>query len=202
MRKQNLYVYSKAVGHLREEAIALHYQRYKEVGFLKQNEIDPYEKDSIYFIAETMEQNKVVGVTRLITKKLEELPTITNFSIFDLELVKLAKLDNSRLVEVSAFTKMPQHDVGMGLIRTIMQYSVEQNIENWLCCIDERVYNYLNRMFSFPFQVIGEPKVYLGSTSIPCLFPINEGLQHIKEKKYRLYEFLMTREHNQIGGIL
>ncbi|MFC0472447.1 hypothetical protein ACFFHM_18655 [Halalkalibacter kiskunsagensis] len=199
---KNSYVYSKANGLLKMEAKALHYKRYIELGFFHRNEIDNYDEESIYFIAQTNDQKKVVGVTRLIRKQLDQLPTIRNFIIYDAELELLKKVETACLVEVSAFTKVPRHNVGLGLIRTIMQYSLENQIEVWICCVDQRVFRYINRLFDYPFQIIGEPKIYLGSNSMPCMFPIKDGLQHIKEKKYQMYKFLMTSDKNVKKGVL
>ncbi|WP_088101964.1 N-acyl amino acid synthase FeeM domain-containing protein [Halalkalibacter urbisdiaboli] len=192
MRNLDRYVYSKAEGEVREEAISLHYNRYKELGFFKNNEIDEYEPYSTYFVAETQEKDQVVGVTRLVFMDLMSLPTIKNFEINDISLQKLRNFEKNTLAELSALTKAPQHDVGLGLIRSAVQYSLEANIECWVCCIDERVFNYLNRIFKFPFQIIGEPKIYLGSKTIPCIFNLTEGLPLLKEKKYSIYEFLVT----------
>lgn len=191
------YHYGLAVGQLREEAIKLHRARYSEVGFLGEDEQDPYELNSLYIIAQNHDVNKTVGVTRLIFKPLLELPTIENFSIYDLELKKLQKLEKNCFAEVSAFTKMPQHEVGMDIIRTVFQYSLQHGITHWICCIDERVYKYLNRVFGPVFKVIGEPQVYLGSVTIPCVLDIPAGTPIFKHTKPKLYDFLFIYE-NQI----
>jgi N-acyl-L-homoserine lactone synthetase len=189
------YHFGLAVKKLREEAIKLHRNRYSEVGFLNEDEQDPYEADSLYFVAQEDEINETVGVTRLIFKPLLELPTIENFTIYDLELKRLKKLKNNSFAEVSAFTKMPQHEVGMDIIRTVFQYSLQNGITHWVCCIDERVYKYLNRVFGPIFKLIGEPKVYLGSVSIPCVIDINEGVRAFKTTKPKLYDFIVNYEN-------
>lgn len=186
------YYFKLAEGSLFEEAMALHYQRYQEVGFIKENEEDPYVDSSKYFIVQTADTQEVVGVTRLIFKTLEDLPTIRNFEIFEEQLEKLSLLDSNKYAEVSAFTKMPKHDVGLGLIRTIFKYSMESELSHWICCVDERVYRYLNRIFKFPFEVIGEPTVYLGSKSIPCMLDLSECLMALKEKRKPLYDYLLA----------
>ena len=189
------YHFGLAVNQLREEAIKLHRNRYSEVGFLKEDDKDPYEVDSLYFVAQEDDINETVGVTRLIFKQLLELPTIENFTIYDLELKKLKKLKKNSFAEVSAFTKMPQHEVGMDIIRTVFQYSLQNGITHWVCCIDERVYKYLNRVFGPIFKLIGEPKVYLGSVSIPCVIDINEGVREFKTTKPKLYDFIVNYEN-------
>ncbi|SEB45925.1 hypothetical protein [Paenibacillus sp. GP183] len=186
------YEFCVANGSLREDAVELHYQRYLEVGFFKRGELDPYESSSTYIVSKTMIDQKVVGVTRLIFMKLEELPTIRHFKIYDIEKVRLNQLDRKSIAEISAFTKLPTHDVGMGLIKTVLQYSQTNGVHHWICCIDERVYNYMHRIFKFPFKVIGEPQVYLGSKTIPCLLNLSECLSILKQYRPTLYEYLIS----------
>ena len=196
METTKKYKFSIASSTDREKAIMLHRKRYSEVGFMLENEEDPYETDSVYFVAQNPNQEQsIVGVTRLIFKPLMELPTLEHFSIYDLELQKLRKLDHNCYAEVSAFTKMPQHEVGMDIIRTVFQYSLQQGITHWICCIDQRVFNYLNRIFGPVFKLIGEPKVYLGSVTIPCVLDIPAGTPILKNTKPKLYEFLFNYEN-------
>lgn len=199
MTDEKGYYFRLAEGDLFEEATALHYQRYQEVGFIKENEEDPYVDSSRYFIVQTVDTEDVVGVTRLIFKSLKELPTIRYFDIFDEQIEKLSLLDASKYAEISAFTKMPKHDVGLGLIRTVLNYSLENDLSHWVCCIDERVYRYLHRIFKFPFEVIGEPKVYLGSRSIPCVLDLSDCLVTLKEKRRPLYDYMLKAENKLTG---
>lgn len=189
------YSFYEAFGEERDNAILLHHQRYQEVGFFGKDDKDPYETNSIYFVAESITEKKIVGVTRLIFERLEELPTMKYFSLYDLEKAKLMQMDRNRFAEISAFTKLPQHDVGMGLIRTVLQYSQYTGITHWICCIDERVYNYMHRMFKFPFKIVGEPKLYLGSTSIPCLLNLTECLNTLEVYRPTLYNYLSENSY-------
>jgi len=192
MNNQIRYRYSLAQGPLREKAIRLHHQRYEEVGFFKKNETDPYEQASTYFAA--LIENEVVGVTRLIFDKLEELPTMKNFKIYDIERAKLNQLDRRRFAEISAFTKMPAHDVSAGLIKTVLQYSLDIGLTHWICCIDERVYNYMYRMVKFPFKEIGVRQVYLGSVTIPCVLNLSEFLANLKVHRPSLFQYFTQQD--------
>jgi hypothetical protein len=194
MKDDSSYVYSIARGQLREKAIKLHMERYLEVGFIKKDETDPYQNGAVYFTAESIETEEAVGVTRLIFEKLDELPTLTNFSIYDLEKARLDQLESHRYAEFSAFTKQPAHNVALGLVKTVFQYSEQVGISHWICCVDERVFNYMNRVFKYPFHIIGEPKVYMGSKSIPCVMILDEILATIKEARVPLYEYFVERQ--------
>jgi N-acyl-L-homoserine lactone synthetase len=188
IRIEQSYVYKIAHGKLRVDAIRLHRKRYVEVGFMKRNEEDLYVRDAIYFVAQSL--GEVVGTTRLIFKPMDELPTIKNFQIYKFDKIMLSQLDRQKYVEISAFTKEQQHNVALGLIQIALQYSITNGISHWICCIDERVYNYMRRIFHFPFKVIGIEKVYLGSVTVPCALNLMECLTILKEKKYALYHFL------------
>ncbi|MFB1051277.1 hypothetical protein [Paraliobacillus sp. JSM ZJ581] len=192
------YYFGTVEGVLRQEAIALHHQRYKEVGFFERNQKDPYEGCSTYFVAQTMDSKEIVGVTRLIFLNVNDLPTIKHFDLFEDELLKLSHMDDHKYAEISAFTKMPKHDVGLGLIKTVLKYSLNKDITYWVCCIDERVYNYMHRMFKFPFKIIGEPNVYLGSKTIPCLLNLSECLAILKEKRRELHDYLVVHEEDEM----
>lgn len=192
------YHFGPAFNKVREEAIALHRMRYEEVGFFKKGEKDPYEQDSLYFVGQETTLNKVVGVTRLIFRPMEELPTLKNFQIYDIDYTKLLKLELNRYVEMSAFTKLPKHEIGIQLIRGIFQYSQQNGITHWVACIDDRVYRYFNRIFSTVFKQIGVPKAYLGSVSVPCVLSIEEALKQISEQRPKLYQFLIEGEQKKM----
>lgn len=192
------YEYGVAFNELKKEAVKLHYQRYQEVGFFTKEDKDTYEQDSIYFIAKPQDRQHVAGLTRLINLPLHELPTIKEFHIYDIPKAKLEQLDRKKYAEISAFTKIPKHDCGLGLIKTALKYSQDTGITHWIGCIDERVYNYMHRMLKFPFQVIGEPKVYLGSKTIPCVLNLPECLDILKEKRKPLYDYFTTYHQEKI----
>ncbi|GEK91653.1 N-acyl amino acid synthase FeeM domain-containing protein [Alkalibacterium kapii] len=194
MENEKDYQFKKVSGIESTRAVALHHERYQEVGFLKKDDKDPYIDHSTYFVVETVEKKEVVGVTRLIFMPLDELPTMKHFNIFEIEKLKLAGLKKNKYAEISAFTKMPKHDVGLGLIRTVLNYSLHKGLTHWVCCIDERVYRYMHRIFKFPFEIIGEPNVYLGSKTIPCVLNLSECLSILKEKRRTLYDYLIQDE--------
>lgn len=202
MENEEEYFFKKAEGVLSDKAIALHHQRYQDVGFYKQDEDDPYIKYSTYFVVQTPDQKEVVGVTRLIFMSLNDLPTMKNFTIFDIGKMKLAGIEENKYAEISAFTKMPKHDVGLGLIKTVLNYSLTNGLTHWVCCIDERVYRYMHRIFKFPFEVIGEPNIYLGSKTIPCVLNLSDCLATLKEKRRTLYDYLMKNDDNELEEII
>lgn len=194
MKNDQNYVFKTASGELRQKAVQLHVERYVEVGFFNEGEHDPYQAGAVYFTAQPAHAQSVVGVTRLIFDKMDKLPTLQNFNIYDIERARLMQLDAIRYAELSAFTKLPAHDVSVGLLKTALQYSLDIGLTHWVCCVDERVYQYMNRIFKFPFRTIGEPRVYLGSNTIPCVLILEDALTNIKQERLPLYQYLMDRE--------
>lgn len=189
-KNDSLYSYQLASNELRDKAIELHLTRYIDVGFLKKGEQDPYQEESVYFAAVCKADNAVVGVNRLIFRPMDELPAMREFAIYDIEKLKLKQLDSHRYAEMSALTKLPNHDCTLGMLRTTLQYSLERKMTHLFCSLDERVHKFMIRMFHFPFHQIGEPKVYLGSNTIPCILDLVELAQVLKESKRKLYEYL------------
>lgn len=200
MFTENGYYFGQAGEMEKKEAVELHHKRYEEVGFFRKNEADPYEKKSTYFVARKAD-GAVTGVTRLIFDKLDQLPTFQHFDIFDLDRARMSQLKPGMFAEVSAFTKQPQHDVGVGLLKAIYQYSLKKNVTHWVCCMDERVYNYMQRMFFASFRVIGESKVYLGSRTIPCVMNLPESAVHVQGRRKQLYDYFHSFEQESTEAI-
>ena len=190
----NDYNFHVASNQLLQKAIQLHYDRYVEVGFFQKGESDPYQDVSTYFAAVYTEDESVVGVSRLIFKPMDELPAMKEFEIYDIDRARLKQWDRDRVryAEMSALTKLPGHECTLGVLRTALQYSLERGTYQWFCSLDERVHNYMKRMFGFPFRIIGEPRVYLGSKTIPCTLDLLETREVLKEKRYKLFDYLYT----------
>jgi N-acyl-L-homoserine lactone synthetase len=195
------YEYGVAKGGIREKAILLHHQRYKEVGYFNSNEHDPYESQSVYFIAKIAHTDQVIGVIRLIFAELQKLPTVEYFQIYDLEKAKLSLLEPFSFAEISAFTKLPQHEVSMGLLREVYRYSIIHDIKQWICCMDEKVFHYMRRIFKFPFKEIGQPHVYLGSVTIPSSIDIQDCKQQVSKHKPKLYSYFTDNQPNLKEGV-
>lgn len=190
------YSYFLATGKSKEVAIKLHHERYIDLGFFTKNEVDPYESMSTYFaVSEGHPSNNIVGVSRLISApSVMGLPTIKNFDVKSNVVDHLLGLDQSSVVEYSAFTKLPNHNVGIGLIVECFRYSMDNNCGHWLCCLDDRVYNYLHRVFKVPFDVIGTPKVYLGSNTIPCYIDLYTYQESVKDVNKRIYDLFWNKQ--------
>ncbi|WP_409290232.1 hypothetical protein [Peribacillus sp. SCS-37] len=189
------YVYRLAEGELREKSIAFHWTRYLELGFFNRDSQDFYYKESIYFAAISASDSQLAGVGRLIRKPVCELPVYTEFLLSEEGRTYIANLPSGSCAELSALAKLPQHDCTVGIIKACLHYSLSHGIEYWLCAIDERVYHLMCRIFHSPFEVLGEPAVYLGTRTIPAVIPLHSGLAALRQNKEQLYSYLLQPDH-------
>ncbi|HYO53378.1 hypothetical protein [Archangium sp.] len=199
MKRDNAsYRFIQAEGELRRRAVALHRQRYMEVGFMPRDFQDPYEKGSIYFVAQHLEHQQVVGVCRLVLQELRTLPTYTHFELFEHERRALDQLKPGTYTELGALTKLPHHpDVTPGLIATTLGHASAREMTHLLCCIDQQLFQSLRMFLDIPFQVIGKDRMFYGSIKIPCVVNISETLERLKARKPQAFQQLSFRR----GGV-
>lgn len=142
----------------------------KEKGWLDSSnysrhlENDKYDKSSIQFGAFDI-NNILVGSVRLI------LPQ-DNMTIPIEEVFEIIPKFNQKRVEVSRLV-IPKNrrgfDILMGLIRTIYEWAIDNNMTHAYATIETNLLNYLVRK-SYPFKTIKEGKNYFGGYTIPtCL---------------------------------
>jgi hypothetical protein len=186
------YCFSQAVGEVRKSAIALHRQRYLEVGFMPENFQDPYEKDSIYFVAQQQESFQVVGVCRLVLQDLRTLPTYAHFDLSPDERQALHQLKPGTYAELGALTKLPHHH-GMtpGLIETALSYAASWGMTHVLCCIDQDFFRSVRVFLDIPVQVIGSAQPFYGSIKIPCVVSVPEALARLRARKPQAFQHLL-----------
>jgi hypothetical protein len=180
------YRFSQAEGELRRKAIALHRQRYMQVGFMPEDFQDPYEKDAIYFVAEHAEHQQVVGVCRLVLQELRTLPTYAHFELFEHERWALEQLKPGTYTELGALTKLPNHpEVVPGLLMLAFSHAAAQGMSHVLCCIDQRLFQSVRLHLGIRFQVIGKEQLFYGSLKIPCVVNIADTLRQLAARKPR-----------------
>jgi N-acyl-L-homoserine lactone synthetase len=178
------YRFIQAEGELRRRAIALHRQRYMEVGFMPRGFQDPYEKGSRYFVAQQEENQQLVGVCRLVLQELRTLPTYNHFELFEHERKGLEQLEPGTYTELGALTKLPGHPgVTPGLIATAMAHASSQGMSHVLCCIDQRLFHSVRAHLGIPLQVIGRERLFYGSLKVPCVTNISATLEQLKVRK-------------------
>ncbi len=178
------YRFIQAEGELRRQAIALHRQRYMEVGFMPPDFQDPYEKGSRYFVAQDEATQQVIGVCRLVRQELRTLPTYAHFELFEQERQGLEQLKPGTYSELGALTKLPEHpDVTPGLIATALAHAAGLGMSHVLCCIDQRLFHTVRTHLGIPLRVIGGARLFHGSLKIPCLVDIRESLEQLTARK-------------------
>lgn len=178
------YRFIQAEGELRTSAMALHRQRYLEVGFMPRDLQDPYEKDSRYFVAQHEGTQQVVGVCRLVLQELRTLPTYAHFELFEHERRGLEQWKPGTYAELGALTKRPPHTgVTPGLIATAMAHAASRGMSQVLCCIDQRLFQSVRTHLGIPLRVIGRERLFYGSLKIPCVVSSSGTLEVLRVRK-------------------
>lgn len=164
-------IYKEARGEEILKARNFLFNRYVEVGYLSENQKDVIQKDkfnrySKYFIAK--EQDKIVGVIRIINNSELGLPVINNFDIKNKVSRRLYK-EGERVVEIGSLAALPGQKIAKGLYRMVISYCIK-NKKITVACIDENLFNRLKIKY-WPLSLflirIGGTKYYLGSLTVP-----------------------------------
>jgi hypothetical protein len=180
------YRFIPAEAELRSQAIALHRQRYMDIGFMPRDFQDPYEERALYFVAWRTEQQQVIGVCRLLRQELRTLPTCAHFALFPHEREALEHLKPGTYTELGALAKLPDHpDVTPGLVAAALTHASAQRMTHLLCCIDQRLFHTLRTHLALPFRIIGEERLFHGSIKIPCALSISETLERLAASRPR-----------------
>lgn len=175
------YRFIHAEGDLRSQAIALHRQRYMEVGFMPEDFQDPYEKGSRYFVAQNERTQRLVGVCRLVLQELWTLPTYSHFELFEHERRALDALKPGTYTELGALAKLPHvPNVAPGLIAAALAHAAASRMPQVLCCIDQQLFHSMRTRLGIPFRVIGKGKLFYGSIKIPCVVNSAETLERLR----------------------
>ncbi|WP_143177294.1 N-acyl amino acid synthase FeeM domain-containing protein [Cystobacter ferrugineus] len=191
------YRFSQAVGELRMSAIALHRRRYLEVGFMPEGFQDPYEKDSIYFVAQPKELFQVVGVCRLVLQELRTLPTYAHFDLFHDKKQALRQLKPGTYAELGAFAVLSRHHgLSSGLIATALGHASAQGMTHVLCCVDQDFHRNVRMFLDIPLETVGPGKLFYGSIKIPCVLNIAEALERLRISRPQAFQPLSSR----VGG--
>ncbi|HYO69078.1 MAG TPA: hypothetical protein VEU33_23660 [Archangium sp.] len=176
------YRFIQAEGELRRSAIALHRQRYMEVGFMPPDFQDPCEKGSRYFVAlhEANQQpihQQPIGVCRLVLQELRTLPTYHHFELFEHERRGLELLTPGTYAELGALTKLLGHSgVTPGLLATALAHAATLGMSQVICCSDQRLFQSVRAHLGLTPRVIGRERLFYGSIKIPCVLDISETL--------------------------
>jgi acyl transferase domain-containing protein/3-hydroxymyristoyl/3-hydroxydecanoyl-(acyl carrier protein) dehydratase len=186
---------------LRELAIDYHYRRYREVGALSDDYLDPNIQDSFYFLARDPE-GESVGVTRFIMKQdIEQLPVLHYFDIFP-EYRQMLKTLKTPCVEIGAFMKSPRHSGTFGLLKIASVFSAMYGITHWVFSLEVRFFDYMQKILDMELTVIGEPNVYLNFLRIPCVIDFVEFATSVKAKHPKLYNYLIDPHVDWEPGLL
>jgi N-acyl-L-homoserine lactone synthetase len=159
-------------------------------GGLEMDEYDVFQ--AVSFLAYDGEQ-QVVGTVRLILSGELPLPVQRHFALQPWQQIEAAHGRIGGYGEVSRFVVPPhprfkRHEITLGLCGAVIAEAEGLQLTHLFMSADKRFYRLL-RMLGFPIAQVGRSRFYMGSETIPAVFPIGR----LKEKAL-LYEKLTGRK--------
>ncbi|USN53792.1 MAG: GNAT family N-acetyltransferase [Candidatus Nomurabacteria bacterium] len=179
---------------LRYEVYCLECKYLDVNNYPNRSEKDEYDDCSIHFIAINKKTKNVVGTIRLIKRTNRNLPIEHDFGISLNGSISSKKVvEISRLAVDKKFRKssLKHPSIMLGLLKACYRYAEENGIAMFVAAIDQNVYNMLKK-FRFSFNLLGEPKHYMGSISVPVLIDIEKESQWLKIVNPGLWTFLSS----------
>ncbi len=166
-----------------EECVRFRTQIYIEEGYLPEPEQsagpDCYDAQSAHICVHAKKSGKLAGYCRMIYDEPYPLPIV--------QLYPGLKDCIGAKVEISRFS-LQNHWRGslravdmtpiFRLARELLILSHQQNLQQWSCLIDERFQKLCQRFFKMDFHILGEPQMYLGSPSVPCIIDLSESIRN------------------------
>ena len=167
-------------------------------------EKDKYDAYASHYVA-IGDDRKVKATVRIIidSDSPSDLPVMDHPGIF------MKDINTARCMEISKFAVdrgFSKEDVFLGFLRAIYQYSLKQNISNWLLNIDPGLL-YMLKGLSFGVFPLGRPQKHQGDVSVPVRWDLSDVEGSIRLKNNILYEWLQKdakciSEENDLSSLL
>ena len=153
----------------------------------KYQKLDLWSTDYVLFFLGVLP----IGTIRfIITQNENDLPTIRDFKVKKVR-------ERKKIMEVTLLTVTKRFRrfysiPSLMLMRKMYQFAKEKEIERIIVAADKRLFYLLTRKIRFPFQQIGEAKMYEGSLTYPACLVLNEAEKILKGNNPDLYRFFTT----------
>jgi N-acyl-L-homoserine lactone synthetase len=183
----------------------------RDLGWLPaQDYAVPEEKDeydagqSIIFLAFDDDDNPV-GTTRIIMPGNIPLPIEKHFELYPKELVESVHGKIVLGAEVSRFIvpqhqKYKKHEITQALCMALLGKLLITGASHAYISADHRFFRLL-MMMGFNFAPIGEPKVYMGSKTIPAITNLIVLEDRLRSEKPGLYALLMSGSDRVLNAV-
>ncbi|MFO7884379.1 MAG: GNAT family N-acyltransferase [Desulfobacteraceae bacterium] len=161
------------------EAMEVEYHVFVEWGYIAPNQKKralEYDKYSDYRFLIGLDKEKIVAVTRNIfdTDSLPTLnyPTTNDFNLWPKSFHKILGIGKEKFCETGTMAVIPEyqgHNYSINLIDELVREYNPKGIFYTICALDQGFYDFLLSL-EMPFEQIGDPKYYMGSTTVPAIF--------------------------------
>lgn len=170
--------YKVANGDEIREARSFVSAKYYQAGYLsniqsKKPYSDKYVKHSTYIIAEDHE--KIVGVIRVVSNSGIGLPVINQFNIDESFISRISRIEKGKIVEVGNLACEKGTGVALSLYKKALTHSFVMGHRYWVAGVDKDFLAGLRkkyRVITLIYKVIGKPKFYIGSETVPIIIPL------------------------------
>ena len=168
-------------------------------------EKDEYDADqSIIFLAFDDDGNPV-GTTRIIMPGDIPLPIEKHFELYPKELVESLHGKILLGAEVSRFVvpnhhKYKKHEITQVLCMALLGNLLTTGASHAYISADHRFFRLLS-MMGFSFAPIGEPKVYMGSKTIPAITNLITLEARLRSEKPGLHALLMSGSDRALNAV-
>ena len=176
----------------------------EDLGWLPaQNYATPEESDE-YDIVQSMiflvidDFSNAIGTSRLILPGEIPFPIEKHFILHPMEQIENTYGKIKYAMEVSRFI-IPQnpaiknHEITKMLCMEMLSMLLKMGATHAFISADYRFFRLLN-ILGFDFAQIGEPKIYMGSKTIPGITNLKNLASRLEREKPQLYEYLMASD--------
>lgn len=166
-----------------EECIRFRTAIYVAEGYMPEPEQsvgpDCFDPQSAHFCIRSKKDNQISAYCRMIYDAPYPLPMA--------ELHKEVRHAPDFHVEISRFSirnhwrgrlkavDMPPFFL---LTQALLVHSHREGIRQWGCLIDERFQTMCKRHFKMAFHILGQPRMYMGSPSVPCIINLDDTVRN------------------------
>jgi N-acyl-L-homoserine lactone synthetase len=174
-----------------------------ELGWITVDDHAPHEERDEYDSVQAVpflafgEDGEALGTARLIMPGPIPFPIERHFDLMHRSEIEAVHGLIGLSAEISRFIvphhpRFKQHEITMTLCMALLGTLLGQDASHAFISADQRFFRLL-KMLGFPFGMIGEPKVYLGSPTVPAIINLATLAERLRSSRPELYE-LMLRE--------
>lgn len=179
-----------------EQCSSFHYNQYVQLGWVEPNargvvlEYEPWSSGDVAFHAAFDVQDRLIGTLRTIFAPLRDQPLSSVCR--DLE----RSGEHERCVEFASLAVDPSFK-GLGAAESLyasgFAWTVDRRADYILAFVDSWLFEILRDIYSIPFEPLGAPVPYLGTTPLPLAVSVADVASSVPAGNPRFWGVLTQR---------